>query len=270
VTGNFLRIRDLCKTFTPEGKTVRALDGFSLDIDRGSFTAVAGKSGCGKTTLLKCVAGLEKPGSGAVEFAAETRIGFMFQDPRLLPWLTVEGNLRLALPRKGGALRGMSSRKGETGKHTCAFRPERKLGAKGDTSPPIVKETLALVGLDGWEKAYPAQLSGGMAQRASLARCLCRKPEFLLLDEPLSALDFFTRLRLRRELAEIRERLGLTVMLVTHDIEEAVYLGDRVVLMEAGRLAAEFAVPLERPRDYHDGAFQTLCAEIERKAGETK
>jgi ABC-type nitrate/sulfonate/bicarbonate transport system ATPase subunit len=236
VSEPFLRVKDLRKTFTPEGKTVRALNGFSLELTRGSFTAVAGKSGCGKTTLLKCVAGLEKPDSGAVEWDRTPAIGFMFQDPRLLPWLTVEGNLRLALPQ---------------------------------TPPlPIIKEALALVGLDGWEKAYPAQLSGGMAQRASLARCLCRKPELLLLDEPLSALDFFTRLHLRRELAEIRERLGLTVTLVTHDIEEAVYLGDRVVLMESGALAAEFAVPLARPRDYHDGAFQNLCAEIEQKAGE--
>jgi ABC-type nitrate/sulfonate/bicarbonate transport system ATPase subunit len=223
---DFLRIDGLGKTFLPKGKTVRALDGFSLKTGEASFTAIVGKSGCGKTTLLKCIAGLERPDSGTLRFAGG-KIGIVFQDPRLLPWLTVEGNLALA---------------GRT---------------------PLIEETLALVGLEGWAKAYPRQLSGGMAQRASLARCLCRKPDLLLLDEPLSALDSFTRSRLRKELE--RRCRGRTVILVTHDIEEAVYLGDRVVLMDKGRVKSEFAVTLKRPRDYRDRAFQELCTGIEQE-----
>ena len=224
---NFLRVNELRKTFLPEGKPIRALDGFSLGAEAGSFTAIVGKSGCGKTTLLKCVAGLERPDSGTVQFFGG-RAGIVFQDPRLLPWLTVEGNLALALP---------------------------------DRKSPVLKETLALVGLEGWGGAYPRQLSGGMAQRASLARCLCRKPDLLLLDEPLSALDSFTRSRLRKELERICR--GRTAILVTHDIEEAVYLGDRVVFMDRGKIQSEFAVTLSRPRDYRDRAFQEICASID-------
>ncbi|MDR0402719.1 MAG: ABC transporter ATP-binding protein [Treponema sp.] len=223
-----LYVDKLCKTFLPNGRTVRALDGLSLEAGAGSVTAVVGKSGCGKTTLLKCIAGLERPDSGTLRFSG-SRIGMVFQDPRLLPWLTVAGNLALALP---------------------------------DRNDPLLEETLALVGLEGWGGAYPRQLSGGMAQRASLARCLCRKPDLLLLDEPLSALDSFTRSRLRGELERICR--GRTVILVTHDIEEAVYLGDRVVYMNGGTIQSEFAVTLNRPRDYRDGAFQTICAGIER------
>ncbi|MDR1507204.1 MAG: ABC transporter ATP-binding protein [Treponema sp.] len=231
----YARIDSLGKTYAPEGKTVRALDGFSLEIEGGSFAAVVGKSGCGKTTLLKCVAGLEQPDRGKVIFRGG-KIGIMFQDPRLFPWLTVKGNLALALPGK-----------------------EKK--------SPLLDETLALVGLEGWGGAWPRQLSGGMAQRASLARCLCRKPDLLLLDEPLSALDSFTRTHLRKELEKIWRRLGLTVVLVTHDIEEAVYLGDRVILMDRGKVNREFNVPLRRPRDFRDGSFQKICAAIDSAAG---
>jgi ABC-type nitrate/sulfonate/bicarbonate transport system ATPase subunit len=243
---DFLHIDGLGKTFLPKGKTIRALDGFSLKIEAFSFTAIVGKSGCGKTTLLKCVAGLEQPDSGTLCFAGG-KIGIVFQDPRLLPWLAVEGNLALALP----------------GRLSSFFKksPEKTIEQTEETKE-MIKETLALVGLEGWAKAYPRQLSGGMAQRVSLARCLCRKPDLLLLDEPLSALDSFTRSRLRKELERICR--GRTVILVTHDIEEAVYLGDRVVLMDKGKVKSEFAVTLKRPRDYRDRAFQELCAGIEQ------
>jgi ABC-type nitrate/sulfonate/bicarbonate transport system ATPase subunit len=204
---------------------------------------IVGRSGCGKTTLLKCIAGLETPDAGVLDFDGVGRQGFMFQDPRLLPWLTVEENLRLAFPP-----------------------PRKNTRARGDVERTI-RELLALVGLAGRERAYPRQLSGGMAQRASLARCLCRKPELLLLDEPLSALDAFTRKRLREELGRLWAGLGLTIILVTHDIEEAVYLGDTVYLMEAGGMTGRFpvdAAPLRaRPRDYRSAAFQDCCRRIE-------
>jgi ABC-type nitrate/sulfonate/bicarbonate transport system ATPase subunit len=259
-TGRLLSLRDLCKTFPTgaEGKTVKALDGFSLDIHSGSFPVRAGKSGCGKTTLLKCIAGLETPEAGSAEFFAggpAPKIGIMFQDPRLLPWLTVEKNLRLAFG---------------TAKKNAGPEPAAEVADRAPPEPAAeIAKALELVGLSGWEKAYPRQLSGGMAQRASLARCLCRKPELLLLDEPLSALDSFTRARLRRELEGIWKQLGLTVILVTHDIEEAVYLGDRVILMDTGRPQAEFPVNLKRPRNYRDREFQELCGKIESAESET-
>jgi ABC-type nitrate/sulfonate/bicarbonate transport system ATPase subunit len=229
--------------FTAEKGRVRALRECSLEIERGAFTVIVGRSGCGKTTLLKCIGGLETPDSGALDFDGGIRRGFMFQDPRLLPWLTVKENLRLAFP------------------------PQKKSRERSGDFERRIRELLGLVGLAGWERAYPRQLSGGMAQRASLARCLCRKPELLLLDEPLSALDAFTRKRLREELGRLWANLGLTIILVTHDIEEAVYLGDTVYLMEEGCMTGRFPVgsaPLRaRPRDYRSAAFQDCCRRIE-------
>ncbi|MDR1308036.1 MAG: ABC transporter ATP-binding protein [Treponema sp.] len=222
-----------------KSETIAALRDCSLEVPEGGFTAVVGRSGCGKTTLLRVIAGLERPDSGEVEFPGGLpRTGFMFQDPRLLPWLTVEQNLALAFPPAKDAA--------------------ARQGMRGDIS-----RALALTGIADRAASYPRQLSGGMAQRAALARCLCRKPSVLLLDEPLGSLDAFTRARLRAELDRLWRELGLTVILVTHDIEEAVYLGSRVALMENGTMVSETPVPLDRPRDYRSGEFQELCARIE-------
>jgi ABC-type nitrate/sulfonate/bicarbonate transport system ATPase subunit len=164
----------------------------------------------------------------------------MFQDARLLPWLSVEANLRLAFPAREAAHKVRSS-------------------AAADT----IKSMLALVGLAGWERSFPAELSGGMAQRAALARALCRRPDLLLLDEPFGSLDAFTRTRLRAELAALAEKLCLTIILVTHDIEEAVFFADRVVRMKAGCFRETYPVRLCRPRDRHSADFQRLCRNIE-------
>ncbi|MDR3343221.1 MAG: ABC transporter ATP-binding protein [Treponema sp.] len=233
-----LRIHHLSRTFRNGSTEVAAVKNLSMQIPRGSFTVVVGISGCGKTTLLKLIAGLEKPDTGAITFAGSAqqetgtkpRFGFVFQDPRLLPWLTVEANLRLAFPAK----------------------PATPLATEID-------QVLRLVGLDGWKKAYPRQLSGGMAQRVALARALCRKPHLLFLDEPFGALDTFTRSRLRVDLEELWKSLGITILLVTHDIEEAVYLADRVIQMKAGTIAEELPIPLPRPRNYRSREFQDLC-----------
>jgi len=188
------------------------------------------------------IAGLEQPDSGAVSFHGfpngEPKLGFMFQDLRLLPWLTVEQNLALAFPRP------------KTKLEKSAMRDE-------------IMHILAVTGLPDRASALPKELSGGMAQRAALARCLCRKPDILLLDEPLSSLDAFTRLHLRAELQKLWLDLGLTIILVTHDIEEAVFFGERIFLMNNGKPESEVSITLPHPRDYHSGEFQGYCEEIE-------
>jgi sulfonate transport system ATP-binding protein len=233
-------VRGLSRSFRNGGREVRAVRGLDLDVPSGSFTVIVGPSGCGKTTFLRLLAGLETADAGRIDFDGpvrppnRSRFGFMFQDARLLPWLTVEENLRLALPPKAG--------------------PE---GA-AETA-----RLLRLVGLEGGEKTYPRRLSGGMAQRAALARALCRKSEILLLDEPFGALDAFTRSRLRRDLDALWKALHVTVILVTHDIEEAVFLADRIILMKDGSIEGEVRVSLPRPRDQRGPEFQDLCRYIE-------
>jgi len=240
-----INIRSLSKSYAgPEGKIIHALRDCSLDITSGSFTVFIGKSGSGKTTLLKLIAGLEQPDSGIVEFSAEQdggtlpKLGFMFQDPRLLPWLTVEQNLALAFP------------------------PTKSKAEKAAVRNEIMR-ILSLTGISDRAASLPHELSGGMAQRVALARCLCRNPAVLLLDEPLCSLDTFNRLHLRNELEKLRQQLGLTVILVTHDIEEAVFFGDRIFLLNEGKLDGEIPITLKRPRDYHSAEFQEHCRKIE-------
>jgi len=240
-----INIRFLSKSYVgPEGKIIHALCDCSLDITSGSFTVFIGKSGSGKTTLLKLIAGLEQPDSGTVEFSAEKdggtlpKLGFMFQDPRLLPWLTVEQNLALAFP------------------------PTKSKAEKAAVRNEIMR-ILSLTGLSGRVASLPHELSGGMAQRVALARCLCRNPVVLLLDEPLCSLDTFNRIHLRNELEKLRQHLGLTVILVTHDIEDAVFFGDRIFLLNEGKLDGEIPISLKRPRDYRSAEFQEHCRKIE-------
>jgi len=239
-----ISIRSLSKSFSsPEGKVIHALSDCSLDIASGSFTVFIGKSGSGKTTLLKLIAGLEQPDSGTVEFAAKQdggtpKLGFMFQDPRLLPWLSVEQNLALAFP------------------------PKKSRAEKAAVQNEITR-ILSLTGLSDRAVSMPNELSGGMAQRVALARCLCRNPSILLLDEPLCSLDAFTRIHLRDELEKLWQQLGLTVILVTHDIEDAVFFGDRIFLLNEGKLGGEIPISLKRPRDYRSAEFHEQCRKIE-------
>jgi ABC-type nitrate/sulfonate/bicarbonate transport system ATPase subunit len=257
-----LSIRSLCKNYEAKKpgrkvtefkrKIIPALINCSLEIEDRSFTVIAGRSGCGKTTLLKTIAGLEQADSGTVDFftakkpddenlsdfSAHPKIGFMFQDPRLLPWLTVEQNLELAFSRPGDS------------HEKKAMRNE-------------IQKVLEMTGLADRASSLPGELSGGMAQRCALARCLCRNPELLLLDEPLSSLDAFTRVKLREELEKLWQRLGITVILVTHDIEEAVFFGENVFLMNDGTIESKISISLHRPRDCRTAEFQEYCKRIE-------
>ena len=224
--------------------TVEALRDINLDFPRGALTSLLGPSGCGKTTLLKIIAGLIPPTSGEVRVNGKvvTRPGperaFVFQDFALMPWATVQRNVAFGLE-----LRGMGERE----------RYE------------IARHYIAEVGLTGFEKRYPHELSGGMRQRAALARVLVNDPKILLMDEPFAALDAQTRARLQQEVAGLWTETKKTVFFVTHSVEEAVLLGDRVVAMTAlpGRVKADVRVALARPRDPTSPEFNDLRRMLE-------
>jgi NitT/TauT family transport system ATP-binding protein len=217
--------------FTSERGTVTALDKIDLSIPRGSFLTLLGPSGCGKSTLLRVMADLIAPTSGRIsvlgdapQAAREARqIGFVFQDPALLAWRTVLENVSLPLEVGGGK------------------------SLPGARAP---RELLSLVGLDGWEQAYPHELSGGMRQRVAIARALVSGPRLLLMDEPFGALDEITRDRLNEELLQLWETTGTTIVFVTHSIYEAAFLGQSVLLLAArpGRVREQVPVTLPSPR----------------------
>lgn len=238
-----LSILEVSKSFlAPDGARVLALDGFSLEVAAGEMVALVGPSGCGKSTLLRMIAGLDRPTSGALLVGNEpidgpgAERGLMFQDPNLFPWLTIRRNLQSGLVARG------------------LLRQRRQ----------EVDEFLRLVGLEGFSHLYPHQLSGGMAQRAALARALINHPRILLLDEPLGALDQFTRMRMQEEVLRLWRDRGTTMLLVTHDIDEAIYMSDRIVLMapRPGRVDRVIEIPQERPRPRNDPEFLRLRAEI--------
>lgn len=229
MSGAGIEIHDLTKSYSPRrGVTVEAIRRMDLNVTEGEFLAIVGPSGCGKSTLLHLVAGLEQPTSGTVriggaapeELVRRHRLGVAFQDAALLPWLSLEANL--ALPFK---LAGIP------------VNHER------------VQGLIELVGLKGFEHTRPAHLSGGMRQRAAIARSLCLEPDILLLDEPFGALDAVTRRRLNIELERIWSDRAITTLLVTHSVEEALFLSDRTMVMESpGAIARIVQVPFSRPR----------------------
>lgn len=211
--------------------TLLALQDVSLEIERGEFVSIIGASGCGKTTLLRMIAGLTAYDTGEIRVRGQVvkgippRVGFVFQAPSLLPWRSVWDNVESGLGADRSTLSG-------------AERSRR------------VQAQIDLTGLAGFEKYFPHQLSGGMQQRVGLARALAGEPEVLLMDEPLGALDAFTRMRIQQELASIIDRTGSTTVFVTHDVDEAVFFADRIIVMATmpGRVAEVINVPMPRPR----------------------
>lgn len=238
-----LTVTDLDKSFVIGGSPRPVLENVNLTVRPGEFVSIVGASGCGKSTLLRLIVGLDSEYAGEIrldgERIATTSLdrGIIFQDHRLFPWMTLAQNIELALL------------------NTDTPKARRA---------QIVAEHIALVGLTGFEQAYPHQLSGGMAQRAAIARALVTEPKVLLLDEPLGALDALTRVHVQNELQRIWMAQRSTMVMVTHDVEEALYLGDRVIVMSPhpGRIRRIVEVDLPHPRDRRSPLLHRLKDEI--------
>lgn len=203
---------NIYKQYKVEDKRVQVLNGISLHIPENQITIVLGRSGCGKTTLLRLTGGLEQADQGEIRYGESHKTAFVFQEPRLMPWLTVWNNITFGLDRKG--------------------QDRGKIG-----------EIVATVGLEGFEKAYPAQLSGGMQQRTAIARALAYEPSFIMMDEPFAALDYFTREQMQKELQRVQKKQGSSILFVTHSIDEALILGHKIVVIENGLVKAQYQVP---------------------------
>ena len=241
-----IKLARVSKSFAIGGRPLPVLEHVSLDVPSRAVVAIVGPNGSGKSTLLRLICGLLRPDAGSIAIGqravsdADQRVGLVFQEPRLLPWRRVVDNVAFPLELAGVP---------------AAQRRER------------ARELLETVGVSAFASAYPAQLSGGMRQRTAIARALVRNPEVLLLDEPFSALDALTRERFDSELLELWQRIGATVIVVTHNISEAVFLADEVVVLSArpGRVVATLPVALPRPRSaatYEDPQFSRIAAAV--------
>ncbi len=238
-----LRIESVSKTFTTRTGVVQALQPVNIEVEAGEFVCLLGPSGCGKSTLLSIVAGLEEPGSGAIYANGEKIQGtgidrvLLFQEAALFPWLDVQGNVEFGL---------------------------RQLGIPRRERAETARKFLERVNLRGFEHSYVHQLSGGMRQRVAIARALALNPAVLLMDEPFGALDAMTRDRLHTEVESIWAETGKTVLFVTHNVREAVALGNRVLVFapRPGRIVREFRIDLPRPRSLEDHNLVSVTAEI--------
>ena len=215
MTNSLLQLHKLTKEYLVQGKRHIVLDNLSLTLDTTKITVILGRSGCGKTTLLRLIVGLEQPTTGEILLASEIKPGFMFQEARLMPWLNCYDNIAL-----GAA--------------------EAK-----DTIP----ELLQITGLSSFASAYPHQLSGGMQQRVALARTLATRSKLILMDEPFAALDYFTRMQMQQELLKLHRLTHTGIILVTHNIEEALILADTILVLQEGKISLELKLPETEDRD---------------------
>jgi sulfonate transport system ATP-binding protein len=236
-----LQVRAVSKSYWLENAPLLVLNNISFEVKAGEFVSIVGASGCGKSTLLRLIIGLDTDYEGDIYLGTRRIVGpgaergLVFQEHRLFPWLTVRDNVALGLE-----------------------------GVDAAEADARIAENIALVGLTHFENAYPHQLSGGMAQRAAIARALVMRPHVLLLDEPLGALDSLTRSYLQNELLEIWRQERITMIMVTHDVEEAAYLSDKIIVMapRPGRIEAVVPISLERPRHRTSMEFARLKDEV--------
>ena len=227
-----IECKNIQKSYTVDGRLLPVLKGIDLHIPEKSITVILGRSGCGKTTLLRLVGELEQPDSGKICFDAAHKTAFVFQESRLMPWLNVWDNVIFGLKKQ-------------------------------QVSKEKIQNIIDTVGLSGFEKAYPHQLSGGMQQRVSIARALAYEPTFIMMDEPFAALDHFTRNQMQMELIRLQQSRGASILFVTHSIDEALLLGHKIAVIEDGIIKREFSI--ETPsteRDLLSPTFIDLKREI--------
>lgn len=206
-----IKLKNIQKAYSVENRSIDVLNGINLQIPENSITVILGRSGCGKTTLLRIVGGLENADAGEITFDAAHKTAFVFQEARLMPWLNVWENVGFGLK-----------------KQECDHK--------------MIQNIIDTVGLSGFEKAYPNQLSGGMQQRVAIARALAYDPSFIMMDEPFAALDYFTRDQMQKELIRLQHDRGASILFVTHSIDEALLLGHKIVVIENGQIKSEFLV----------------------------
>ena len=237
----YIEVKGLSKYFQSKSGVIQALDDISFSVKKGEFICILGPSGCGKSTLLRAICGLDTDREGSVKVdgrevtGPDKARGMVFQEHRLFPWLTVEQNVAFALN-----------------------------GIEKAKMAELVQQHIDMVGLTGFEKSYPRQLSGGMAQRGGIARALVNDPEVLLLDEPFGALDTFTKMTMQKEIKRIRKESNTTMIMVTHDIDEAVFLADRIIVMSPrpGKIVKVIDVELAEPRDRNSLEFLQIRKEV--------
>lgn len=206
-----IEIKNVCKTYLVDNEPLEVLKGINLELQPGQITILLGRSGCGKTTLLRLIGGLEECNQGEVIYHTIHKSAFVFQEPRLMPWLNVKENI-------------------------CFGLQNRQINQEK------IQKIVTMAGLNGFEKAYPSQLSGGMQQRTAIARALAYDPSFILMDEPFAALDFFTREQMQREVIRLQKENGCGILFVTHSIDEALILGHKIVVMKYGKIHASHEI----------------------------
>lgn len=227
-----IELKNIQKTYGVEGRKVQVLNGINLQIPAGQITVILGRSGCGKTTLLRIIGELEVADEGKVKLDEAKKMAFVFQEARLMPWLNVRENVEFGLKKQ-------------------------------ERDNAFVQGIIGMVGLEGFENAYPHQLSGGMQQRTAIARALAYEPSFIMMDEPFAALDYFTRAQMQQELIRMQNERGTSICFVTHSIDEALLLGHKIVILENGKVKAVFRIEKNNEeRNLLDADFIQLKREI--------